>query len=192
MATPPGTGRPAITVHEMSGVALGFPGATFDSIVAIETREHVDQLQRLLAELRRVATDDADFFITSPNRWFPFETHGGSWRGRIIRWPFTLGLPYVKPLHDRLSQARTFTATSLTVWLAAAGWRVTGYSYVMPPFDNWARGRRFVAPLTRRLERSPLARLGVSVVIAAEPEPAGPSALRWWAAHRRIRGLTRR
>lgn len=86
MATPPGTGRPAITVHEMSGVALGFPGATFDSIVAIETLEHVDQLQRLLAELRRVATDDADFFITSPNRWFPFETHGGSWRGRIIRW----------------------------------------------------------------------------------------------------------
>lgn len=184
--------RAAITVHEMSGVALDFADATFDTIVAIETLEHFDQLHCVLAELRRVATPDATLLITSPNRWFPFETHGAQWRGRIIRWPFTLGLPYLKPLHDRLSQARTFTATSLLVWLAGAGWRVTGYSYVMPPFDNWDAGRRFLAPLTRRLEKSAFTRVGVSVVLAAEPDPSGPSTLNWWDAHRRIQTLPRR
>lgn len=34
----------------------------------------------------------------------------------------------------------------------------------MPPFDRWDAGRRFVRPVTERLERSPAKALGVSVV----------------------------
>ena len=200
------TVRNKITIHEMSITDLDFEDETFDAVTTIETLEHVDLLHEALVELRRVTKPTGQLYITSPNRWFPLETHGAMVRGREIHWAQTPLLPYVKPLHDRIAQARTFTMTSLSAWLIGAGWRVRGYTYMMPPFDNWERGRRIVAPLTRRLERSPLAVLGVSVVIMAEPSgepvPARQAANRpgdqdvgasaWWEARRVVRALRRR
>lgn len=201
-----------ITIHEMSITELDFEDCTFDAVTTIETLEHVDRLHDALVELRRVTKPTGRLYITSPNRWFPLETHGAMVRGREIHWAKTPLLPYVKPIHDRIAQARTFTMTSLTAWLARAGWQVRGYTYIMPPFDNWQRGRRLVAPVTERLERSPLAVFGVSVVIMAEPGTGlmtgatsdnatsenglqavhDVDASTWWEARRVVRTLRRR
>jgi SAM-dependent methyltransferase len=162
-------GRPPaghVEVQLMSAEALEFPDDSFDAITAIEVLEHVADLSKAAHELARVLKPGGYLYVSVPNRLFPLETHAivlpgrrGEVQGRVL--PL---LPYIAPLHRRISTARNFTAGGLTRLLADAGLERTGLDYVMPPFDNWRFGRRWIKPMTELIERSPLRVLGVSII----------------------------
>jgi SAM-dependent methyltransferase len=171
-------GTPAasrIVISKMSAAKLDYADDTFDLVTAIEVLEHIEELDQALAEICRVLRPGGRFAFTTPNRWFPFETHGFIYRGRRYspaRAPF---LTWITPLHRRLADARTFTASELRGRLIAAGLAVHSVDYVMPPFDR-SRVGRLVRPATDLAERSPLRWLGMALVVTAAKAPATPAA----------------
>lgn len=155
-----------------SAEALSDADATYDAVVAIETLEHVVDLEAAVAEVGRVLRPGGSFFVTVPNRGFPFDTHsfmvGGTQR-RSKWYPF---VPWVKPLHRRIATARNFRPDDLREVLGGAGLRELGTTFMMPPLERRGPGRYLRRPVTA-LERSPLRQLGVSVVAVYErPVPA--------------------
>ena len=156
-----------IAIGEMSATKLDYPDGTFDMVTSIEVLEHIEELDRALAEIRRVLKPGGRFAFTTPNRWFPFETHGFIYRTR--RYPPTRApfLTWVGPLHRRLADARTFTATELRRRLAGAGFRTRSVDYIMPPFDRSAVGR-LIRPATDVAERTPLRLFGMALIVTAE------------------------
>ena len=155
-----------ITVRELSVTELDYPDRTFDLVTAIEVVEHVADLDRALRQVHRVLTPGGRFALTTPNRWFPFETHGFLINGK--RYPPSRGpfLPWLVPLHRRLADARSFTARSLSRQLREAGLEPVAVDYIMPPFDRSGIGRR-VRPVTDAIERSPLKFFGMALVVVA-------------------------
>ena len=155
-------------VHQMSASALTFPDDYFDTIVTIETLEHVPNLDGAAREMVRVLRPGAELLITVPNRWFPFENHGiriGSWEwhGRI---PL---LPYLPCLHRRISIARVFTVSHLDSLFTTKGLERQAVDYAWPTFEHG--GNRFqpilkpLFGLMRRMEDSPLRLVGSSVIV---------------------------
>jgi SAM-dependent methyltransferase len=156
-----------ITIVEMSATKLDYPDDTFDLVTSIEVLEHIEELDQALREIQRVLKPGGRFAFTTPNRWFPFETHGFIYRGRRYppaRAPF---LTWIAPLHRRLADARTFTATELRRRLAAAGFRTRSVDYIMPPFDRSPVGQR-LRPITDLAEQTPLRQFGMALVVTAE------------------------
>lgn len=153
--------------HHMSADDLGFADRTFDMVTAIEVLEHVADLDGTLYEVGRVLKSGGRFCVTTPNRWFPFETHGPLIAGKRRRPWVAPGLPWIPPLHRRLSDARAFTRSGLTRQAAAHGLTLVGGSWIMPPFDRHPIGRR-IRPVTDWIERGPLRFFGMALVLVFE------------------------
>ena len=156
-----------IAVAEMSADALAFDDETFDAITAIEVVEHVANLERMFSEVHRVLLPGGRFLLTTPNRWFPFETHGPLIRGRRRKSWSAPGLTWIPPLHRRWSDARVFTLRDLRTLGAAASLQLVGHDYMMPPFDVNRVGQR-LRPLTDAVERSRLSFLGMAHIMVFE------------------------
>lgn len=153
-----------ITIQQVSADHLPFGDGTFDAVTAIEVLEHVADLDGCLAETYRVLKPGGQLLLTSPNRWFPVETHGFLVRGRRRSGWKAPGLPWVRPLHRRLSDARAFTVSGLAAQAAGHGFELVGFDYIMPPFDQSPVGRR-IRPVTDALERSPLRFFGMALIM---------------------------
>ena len=157
----------AIRVHDMSASALGFRDSSFDMVTAIEVLEHVADLDGTLSEVHRVLRPGGRFCVTTPNRWFPFETHGPVIAGKRRRPWAAPGLPWVAPLHRRWSDARAFTKGGLSRQAASHGLTLIGVEWMMPPFDRNGLGKK-LRPFTDWVERSPLAFFGMALVMVFE------------------------
>jgi SAM-dependent methyltransferase len=161
-------GDSKFSVLNVSAAAMGFPDAFFDTIVTVETLEHVADLAGTAVEICRVLRPGGELLITVPNRWFPFENHGiriGSWEkgGRIpllTYWPW---------LHRRLALARVFTVADLDRLFVGNGLKRAGVDYAWPTFEHGGNPfQRYLRPLfglMRRMENSPLRMFGSSVVV---------------------------
>jgi SAM-dependent methyltransferase len=161
-------GDPRYTIKNMSASAMTYPAAHFDTIVTIETLEHVPDLAGAAREIARVLRPGGELVITVPNRWFPFENHGmriGSWErhGRI---PLLTYLPW---LHRRISIARVFKAGELDALFTPHGMRRAGLGYAWPTFEHPGnRLQPLLKPLfglMRTMEQSPLRMFGSSVIV---------------------------
>lgn len=155
-----------ISLHEMSAEDMQFPSAHFDVVTAIEVIEHIERLDIALDEIHRVLKPGGALCITCPNRLFPFETHQFRVPGtqRLVKgtyWPF---LPYVPPLHRRYATARNYRPHELRELMARHALHEYAVDYVMPPFDRWRIGRKWIRPFTERLEHTRFKLLGVSIV----------------------------
>jgi len=96
---------PKVKFLRADGRRLPFPDKSFDVVHSNAVIEHVGprkEQARFVAELVRVARAG---FITTPNRWFPVETH--------CRLPLLHWLP--RPIVERL--ARTLREPDLGWWL---------------------------------------------------------------------------
>jgi len=154
-------------ILNVSAAAMDFSNAFFDTIVTIETLEHVADLQKTAAEISRVLRPGGELLLTVPNRWFPFENHGiriGNWEkgGRIpliTYWPW---------LHRRLAIARVFTVADLDRLFTGVGLRRSHVDYAWPTFEHGGNPfQRYLRPLfglMRTMENSPLRMFGSSVV----------------------------
>ncbi|MDQ1378979.1 MAG: hypothetical protein QOE15_3152 [Acidimicrobiaceae bacterium] len=161
-----------LTIRVASVEDLDYPDDYFDMVTAIEVIEHVVDLPQAMREIQRVLRPGGAFMVSCPNRLFPLETHTVDFgKGHVYpaRWfPF---LPYVKPLHRRLSTARNFSRRDLEAAVCNEGLRLVAWDAVMPPLDNWTRGTRYIRPMLETLEHSPLKRFGVSIIAVFEKIP---------------------
>lgn len=57
------------------GRKLPFSSNTFDGILSIEVVEHVENPNLMLKEIQRVLKKDGILIITTPNKYWPMETH---------------------------------------------------------------------------------------------------------------------
>jgi SAM-dependent methyltransferase len=170
---------PRFHVEQMSASAMSFPSDYFDTLLSIETLEHIPDLPGAVAEFGRVVKPGGECLLTCPNRWFPFENHGVRWRGRDISGRVPL-LPYLPPLHDLLSLARVFTVRSLDRLFTRVGFRRVTVDYLWPTFEHGGnRLQPLLRPLfglMRRMENSPLRMFGSSVVVKYLKQDRGPGA----------------
>jgi SAM-dependent methyltransferase len=156
-----------VDAHGYPTTFVKFEDATFDMVTAIEVLEHVADLDGTLAEVHRVLRPGGRFCVTTPNRWFPFETHGPVIAGKRRRSWVAPGLPWVAPLHRRWSDARAFTKGGLSRQAASHGLTLVGVEWMMPPFDRNGLGKR-IRPFTDWVERGPLAFFGMALVLVFE------------------------
>jgi ubiquinone/menaquinone biosynthesis C-methylase UbiE len=159
---------------------LPYADGSFDAALLNEVLEHVPDERKALAEVWRVLRPGGILIILSPNRLFPFETHGVSLRGsgRTLPPSFPF-IPYVPlPLGRKLFHywARNYWPKELANLLISAGFRVVHRDYLWQTFENIS-GKQpgliaMARPLWRALasagERLPMVRrLGVSQALVA-------------------------
>lgn len=153
-----------IGVHKMAADSLAFEGNTFDRVTAFGVVEHLDDLEGSLSEVHRVLKPGGAVSLTTSNRWFPLEPHGVLWgerRRSALTAPF---LPWVRPLHDRLSDARSFTSQEMGRLLRGSGLRVRAIDYLMPAFGGCPAALR---DASESLEGTPLRVFGAAMAVTA-------------------------
>jgi ubiquinone/menaquinone biosynthesis C-methylase UbiE len=160
---------------------IEFRDATFDIALLNEVLEHVPSDQKALTEICRILKPAGTLMIFSPNRLYPFETHGVSCKStgyRVLPY-FTLFVPYLpvrvgKRFLDY--HARNYFPSELKRIVSEAGFEVTYRTYMWQTFENISGSQpkllRALSPLLRQisfaLKRIPLLRaLSVSQVIFA-------------------------
>ena len=154
-------------ISHMSASALAYPDNYFDTIITIETLEHVLDLPGTTSEIVRVLKPGGELIITVPNRWFPSENHGMRLGKRTFgRVPFLTYWPW---LHRRLAFARVFTVRDLDGLFVAQGLKRTNLDYLWPTFEHGGNPfQRYLKPLfglMRIMENSFLRMFGTSIVV---------------------------
>ena len=160
---------------------MDFPDRTFEFALLNDVLEHVPEDHRALSEIFRILKPLGMLAVISPNRLYPFETHGVTCRltHKALAPHWTPLVPYV-PLfigrHLFSYHARNYFPGELRRLIAAAGFQIVHRTYFWQTFENvtgqqpgWVRVMR---PALRKaatlLERTPvLRRIGVSQVILA-------------------------
>ena len=156
---------------------LAFQDSTIEVALLNEVLEHVSDDRRVLREVHRVLRPGGILVVFSPNRRYPFETHGATLRRSGRRIPHYVPLmPYVPlRLATRILQfwARNYWPGELRRLVAEAGFTITHTDYVWQTFEGISRHQpafitRFRPLLLRAssvLEQVPLARsFGASLV----------------------------
>ena len=162
-------------------VALPFPVANFDVVVLNEVLEHAPDQMRVLCEIHRVLCGNGVLVLFSPNRLYPFETHGVRWRrtGRTLS-PWLPLVPYVPLALGRrlfVYPARNYWPSELGRIVTAAGFEIVGRRWLWQTFENISGQQPHWATLLRPalrlfagwLENCPGLRcFGVSQMVFAE------------------------
>jgi ubiquinone/menaquinone biosynthesis C-methylase UbiE len=167
-----------LSVGDLHNIALR--AATVDVALMNEVLEHVPDDRRALREVHRVLKPGGALLIFSPNRRYPFETHGSFVKGSQRRIPHYVPLiPYVPlPLATTVLDfwARNYWPGELRRLVRDAGFQITHTDYVWQTFEGIsnhqpaliARTKGMLRVISRSLERMPLVRtLGVSQVVVA-------------------------
>jgi SAM-dependent methyltransferase len=161
--------------------ALPASDSWFDVALVNEVLEHVPNDSRAMSEIRRVLKPGGSVIVFSPNRLYPFETHGVNLqrsRRRVAHYvPF---IPYIPlPIGRAFFEywARNYWPRQLRRLVTDAGFKIQFHGFIWQTFENISGNQpliiRLGRPLLRRLaeilERTPgLRALGTSQVIIAQ------------------------
>jgi len=157
---------------------IPFESSSFDAALLNEVLEHVPDEGRVLSEIHRILKPGGILVVFSPNRCFPFETHGVhlKWRDRKIP-PYTPLIPYIPlPLARLVFKfwARNYWPWELRKLLQRHGFKVTQTGFVWQTFENISGEQpwfiRLGKPILRKISdlcegTSLVNRLGVSQVL---------------------------
>jgi SAM-dependent methyltransferase len=153
----------AETPHALVAAAehLPYPSHYFDTILSSDVIEHVADDRQSAREIVRVLKPGGRAFIFTPNRWYPFETHGHYWRGtyHFGNTPLINYLPDV--WRNRLApHVRTYTARGLFRLFADQPIKTIHYQRIFAGYDNiiarLGSPARRLRDLLYHLEGSPL------------------------------------
>jgi SAM-dependent methyltransferase len=155
--------------------SLPHPAGTFDLVLSHEVLEHVQDDRLAIAEMVRVLKPGGRAVIFTPNRLYPFETHGHYWRGEYHfgNTPLINYLP--DPLRNRLApHVRAYTAGGLRERFIGQPVRIVYHTQIFPGYDNIVARRPVLGKWLRRatyaLEHSPATIFGLSHLLVVEKE----------------------
>jgi SAM-dependent methyltransferase len=154
---------------------LPFARNTFDFVFSNEVIEHVDDDQRAVAEMVRVARRGGRILIFCPNRWYPVEQHGIYWRGRYKFGNIPLINYLPKTLRHQLApHVRTYSASDLHLLHSNLPVTVIYYSRIFGGYDNiearWSRIGRAIKRTLHTAEKTPLSFFGISHMLVLEKQ----------------------
>jgi len=157
--------------------SLHFDDASFDVALVNEVLEHVPNDARGMREVHRILKPGGVVVVFSPNRLYPFETHGVSLRSGAKVPHYTPFVPYV-PIRFGVFEywARNYWPWELRALVRDADFTVERWGYIWQTFENISGHQpaliRVLRPLLRAaasaLESIPgLRAFGVSQLIVA-------------------------
>jgi SAM-dependent methyltransferase len=154
-----------------------YPSNAFDTLLSHEVLEHVQNDREAVEEMARVLRPGGRAVIFTPNRWYPFETHGYYWRG-VYHFGNT---PLINYLPDRwrdqlAPHVRAYRRRDLLRLLDGLPLRVVHHTRIFGAYDNLIQhfggaGRALRAAL-HAAERTPLRLFGLSHLLIVEKESA--------------------
>lgn len=152
----------AIDYHVGPAEDLTLPANTYDAVFLIEVLDHVNDVHASLTEACRILKSGGRCYISVPNRPFPLETHPIKVKGKLYSrflFPF---LPWIPPLHNKISTARVFTQRQMRKLAQEAGFSECHFTYIMPPLEK--RGGALLRQILQLLEKTPFRIFGVSLM----------------------------
>jgi SAM-dependent methyltransferase len=156
-----------------AGEKLPFPDRQFDLILSHEVLEHVEDDRKAVTEMVRMLKPDGRMVIFTPNRGYPFETHGIYWRGRYRFGNIPLVNYLPRRLRNRLApHVRIYTAADLDRLFEGLPVRVVRRMVIFGAYDNiiarWPALGKALRAFLQALEQTPLRVLGLSHVWVVE------------------------
>jgi SAM-dependent methyltransferase len=133
-------GTPGVLLMAADASALPLASESFDVVVLNEVLEHVPDQRLVLAELRRVLTPGGRLVLMSPNRLYPFESHGVTLR--LGSRPLPAHTPFVPYVPLALGTlvfeywARNYWPWELRALVRDAGFHIVQTGYVAQTFEN--------------------------------------------------------
>jgi SAM-dependent methyltransferase len=166
-----------ISAHILNaaGEYLPFPDGSFDLILSHEVIEHVQDDTTAVAEMIRVLKPGGRAVIFSPNRGYPFETHGVYWKGtyRFGNIPFVNWLP--RRWRDHLApHVEIYTSRDMEDLFADLPVRYITRTVIFGAYDNiinrFGSLGRVLRTILQFMERTPLRFFGLSHLWVVEKE----------------------
>lgn len=175
---------PEHNIVNCPGEKLDFPDNFFDIVFQNEVLEHVQDDKKTIEECARVLKPGGKLIIFTPNRGWPFETHGMFLGGKyywgnipLLPWMpkfiFKKFAPHVRNYSNR--EIRNLLENPLqTSPLSGVGvsLRIVYHKHVFPGFDGLVRRFGVVGKVIQGfffwLEKTPLHFFGISHIIIAE------------------------
>lgn len=112
----------------------------FDLVLLFEVLEHVMNPALVLNEINRLLKPGGILFVTVPNRFYPFETHGIQICQKQIHNLLGIGIPFFSMapsfLRRRFERARIYTKAELAFLLRRHCFELYIMEYTMPTLDN--------------------------------------------------------
>jgi ubiquinone/menaquinone biosynthesis C-methylase UbiE len=157
---------------------VDFPDNFFDIVFSNEVFEHVEDDAKAAQEALRILKPGGKLIVFTPNRGWPFETHGMFWRGKYI-WgniPFLPWMPrFVREKfapHVRNYSNGEIRSVITSALIDNSSFVIRTSNHVFPAFDKLERKFGFVGKLMQRifhtLEKTPLHFFGISHFVVAE------------------------
>ena len=175
---------PVLNIINCPGEKLDFPNNFFDIVFQNEVLEHVQDDKKTIEECARVLKPGGKLIIFTPNRGWPFETHGMFLGGKyywgnipLLPWMpkfiFRKFAPHVRNYSNR--EIRSLIENPLPTSPLSRGGvplRIIYHKHVFPGFDGLVRRFGFVGKIIQGfffwLEKTPLHFFGISHIIIAE------------------------
>jgi len=150
-----------------AGENLPLQDASFDFILSHEVLEHVQDDRKCVEEMVRVLAPGGRMAIFTPNRGYPFETHGIYWRGEYHfgNMPLVNYLP--RKYRDRLApHVRIYTSKDMQRLFSDLPVRIVERQIIFGAYDNiiaiWPTFGRSLRGILQDLEKSPARVFGLS------------------------------
>lgn len=152
---------------------LDFADNMFDIIFSNEVLEHVEDDKKSVEEAWRVLDKGGKFIIFTPNRGWPFETHGMFLKGKYY-WGNIPFLPWMpKSIRKKFApHVRNYSNSELLELFDNSKWKVVHHSHVFPGFDGAVRRFGIFGKLLQKffhtIEKTPLHFFGISHFLVVE------------------------
>ena len=149
------------------GERMPFAASTFDLVLSHEVIEHVLDDRAAIAEIVRVLKPGGRLALFTPNRGYPFETHGVYFRNRYRFGNIPLVNYLPRRWRDKLApHVRAYSARDLNRLLDGLPIHRIHQDILFGGYDNviahWPRFGRLLRATLQRLERTPLHLFGLS------------------------------
>jgi SAM-dependent methyltransferase len=150
-----------------AGESIPLPASVFDLILSHEVIEHVQDDHAAVCEMMRVLKPGGRVVLFSPNRGYPYETHGIFWKGKYYfgNKLFVNYLP--RALRNRLApHVRVYSTNDMQKLFDGLPVKFIERTIIFGAYDNiiarFGALGKFLRAILQFLEATPLKGLGLS------------------------------